>query len=122
MIRSCYSSFMVSALATLLSTSSALAAEGNAYVQKNLVANDAKYGADFLDPKLINAWVIAIRPAGAGGHFWVTGADISFEYVGDVHQSSEPKLRTLHQDALTHITLPVSYTFSGAPIANRTMN
>ena len=99
--------FLVSALAVLVSGSSAVAAEGNAYVQKNLVANDAKYGADFVDPKFINAWGIAIRPAGAGGHFWVTGADISFEYVGDVHQSPDPKLRTLHQDALTHITLPV---------------
>lgn len=95
------------ALVTVLSVSAAVAAGGNAYVQKNLVANDAKYGADFVDPKLINAWGIAIRPAGAGGHFWVTGTDISFEYVGDVHQSPDPKLRTLHQDALTHITLPV---------------
>ena len=37
------------------------------------------------DP-LINAWGIAIRPAGFGGHFWVesNGAGTTNEFIGDV--------------------------------------
>jgi uncharacterized protein (TIGR03118 family) len=57
---------------------------GNAYVQTNLVANSAAYSPQIVDPGLIDAWGLAIRPAGAGGHFWVTGMATSFEYVGDV--------------------------------------
>jgi uncharacterized protein (TIGR03118 family) len=90
-----------------LSVSAVAESQGNAYIQKNLVASHPEWGADAVDPKLINAWGIAIRPAGAGGHFWVTGADQSFEYVGDVQASPDPKLRTLHLDDLTHVTLPV---------------
>jgi len=72
------------------------------------VANDAKYKATLeTDPKFINAWGIAIRPAGAGGHFWVTAKDISYEYVGDVHASKDKTLQTLHADALKHVKLPV---------------
>lgn len=55
-------------------------------VQTNLVANKPEYGAQILEPDLRNAWGIAIRPAGAGGHFWV-GAERtgqSIQYVGDV--------------------------------------
>jgi uncharacterized protein (TIGR03118 family) len=81
--------------------------EGNRYVEERLVANKSSYDANAVDEKLINAWGIAIRPAGKGGHFWVTGKDISFEYVGDVKNSPDEKLRTLHTDALSHITLPV---------------
>lgn len=80
----------------------------NQYVQANFVANHAKYSPSMeVDEKLINAWGIAIRPAGAGGHFWVTGKDISFEYVGDVHNSPDENLRTLHADELKYVTLPV---------------
>lgn len=80
----------------------------NAYVQHNFVANDAKYQASFdTDPRFINAWGIAIRPAGAGGHFWITAKDISYEYVGDVQASENAKLRPLHQDALKIVKLPV---------------
>ncbi len=44
------------------------------------------YGASIVDPTLINAWGIAIRPAGFGGHFWVesAGAGTSNQFVGDV--------------------------------------
>jgi uncharacterized protein (TIGR03118 family) len=55
-------------------------------VQTNLVANKPEYGAQILEPELQNAWGIAIRPAGAGGHFWV-GANRtakSIQYIGDV--------------------------------------
>lgn len=79
----------------------------NAYEETRFVANHEKYKAQQKDEKLINAWGIAIRPAGAGGHFWVTGKDISFEYVGDVQNSPDPALRTLHRDDLAYVKLPV---------------
>ncbi len=60
-------------------------AAGNAYRQTNLAASDAKYGAAFLYPDMIDAWGVAIRPAGAGGHFWVTASSTSYEFVGDVN-------------------------------------
>jgi uncharacterized protein (TIGR03118 family) len=80
----------------------------NRFVQSNLVANTNTYHAQSLDKKLINAWGIAIRPAGAGGHFWVTGKDVSFEYVGDVQNSPNPELRKLHTDGLAYVKLPVT--------------
>lgn len=98
---------LTTALVTTLSLP-ALAATNNAYVQKNLIANKAKYGADKVDEKLINAWGIAIRPSGAGGHFWVEGKNISFQYVGDVHNSTDQKLQKLHTDNLDYIKIPVS--------------
>jgi uncharacterized protein (TIGR03118 family) len=54
--------------------------------QTNLVANKPEYGAQFLEPDLQDAWGIAIRPAGAGGHFWVVAdrTGKSIEYIGDV--------------------------------------
>ncbi|HAH10021.1 MAG TPA: TIGR03118 family protein [Alphaproteobacteria bacterium] len=82
--------------------------EKNRYIQTNLVATRAADKAEFkTDPRLVNAWGIAIRPAGLGGHFWVTAKDKSFEYVGDVTASPDPILRRLHTDALETITLPV---------------
>ncbi len=101
--------------AALLASSSLCAAEPqpakaplvNVYADTPLVANHDKYKAAAKDEKLINAWGIAIRPAGAGGHFWVTGKDISFEYVGDVQASPDAALHKLHTDNLTHVKLPV---------------
>lgn len=88
--------------------SSAAHASGNAYTQHNFVANKASYSASLAtDSRFINAWGISIRPAGAGGHFWVTAKDISYEYVGDVTTSADEKLRTLHQDELKEVKLPV---------------
>jgi uncharacterized protein (TIGR03118 family) len=54
--------------------------------QVNLVANKPEFKAQILEPNLQNAWGIAIRPAGLGGHFWVTANTTrqSIEYVGDV--------------------------------------
>lgn len=78
----------------------------NKYAQKNLVANEAKYGAQITDAKLINGWGVATRPAGAGGHFWVEGKDISFQYIGDVQNSPDPKLRKLHQEDVPYIKIP----------------
>lgn len=100
----------VSAVVLTMMISSAHAeikAEGNYYKEERLVANKAKYLANTVDEKLINAWGIAIRPAGKGGHFWVPGKDITFQYVGDVRNASDEKLRKLHTDEISHITLPV---------------
>jgi uncharacterized protein (TIGR03118 family) len=74
----------------------------NRYRQSNLVANNAAYNPLIIEPDLIDAWGIAIRPAGAGGHFWVTATAGSFEYVGDVNGTP------LSQDALTLVDLPAS--------------
>ncbi|MEI7669093.1 MAG: TIGR03118 family protein [Pseudomonadota bacterium] len=79
----------------------------NSYQQTNFVANKSGYKSDIIEKNFINAWGIAIRPKGAGGHFWVTAKDISFEYLGDVINSPNPKLRNLHVDDLKHISLPV---------------
>lgn len=78
----------------------------NRYVQSNLAANSARYGARFTFPTMVNAWGIAIRPRGAGGHFWVTGGGTSWQFVGDVTQSPTPQLRTLFQDGLSEVALP----------------
>lgn len=96
------------AIVTLVASQSfAVEIAENKYTQTNLVANKAIYKAASTDKKLINAWGIAIRPAGAGGHFWVTGKDTSFEYVGDVAASPDEKLRKLSQDNLKEVKLPV---------------
>ncbi|GAC1378394.1 MAG: TIGR03118 family protein [Aquirhabdus sp.] len=74
------------------------------YIQTNLVASSPIYHAQILEPNLIDAWGIAIRPAGLGGHFWVTAnkTGISYEYVGDV--GGVP----LYQDGLKEISVPGS--------------
>jgi uncharacterized protein (TIGR03118 family) len=61
-------------------------ARADGYVQTNLVANSEAFAPQILDRTLLNAWGIAIRPAGLGGHFWVesNGAGTSNEFVGDV--------------------------------------
>jgi uncharacterized protein (TIGR03118 family) len=69
------------------------------------------------ESEFLNAWGIAIRPAGAGGHFWVTAGGWSYQFVGDVLASADPSLRTLFQDALTLVQLPGA---GAAPNANPT--
>jgi uncharacterized protein (TIGR03118 family) len=53
--------------------------------QVNLVSSNPADGAQLLDPAFINAWGIAIRPAGFGGHWWIANTDTSRVtlYVGD---------------------------------------
>ena len=72
-----------SALVALLAISLPVHATG--YRQTNLVASTDAYGASIVDPTLINAWGIAIRPAGFGGHFWVesNGAGTTNQFIGD---------------------------------------
>ncbi|MEX0270438.1 TIGR03118 family protein [Leptolyngbyaceae cyanobacterium UHCC 1019] len=84
---------------------------GNAYTQTNLVANKAEYAPLILDETFVNAWGIAIRPAGFGGHFWITGngSGISYEYVGDVNGIP------LYQDDLAIVTVPGPNGEQGTP-------
>ena len=86
----------------------------NSYRQTNLAATSAKYGAQFTIPDMVDAWGIAIRPAGAGGHFWVLGGGTSWQFVGDVTASVDPKLRTLFQDGLAEVYLPGADSLSTA--------
>ena len=60
-------------------------ADPRSFLQDNLVSSRPADGADLLDPAFINAWGIAIRPAGFGGHWWITNTDTSRVtlYVGD---------------------------------------
>ncbi len=96
------------AASVVLSAHVAVAADAsNAYVFHPFVANSAKYKPEMLEKAFINAWGIADRPAGAGGHFWITAKNVSYEYVGDVQNSPDEALRKLHKDKLTTVTLPV---------------
>lgn len=80
----------------------------NRYKQTNFIANKSKYKPTLArEPKFINAWGIAIRPQGAGGHFWVTAKDVSYQYVGDVRQSPDTTLRSLSARDVKYVTLPV---------------
>lgn len=78
----------------------------NAYQQANLAASNGRYGAKFIFEGMVDAWGIAIRPAGAGGHFWVTAGATSYQFVGDIATSSNPNLRTLFQDGLSEVYIP----------------
>jgi uncharacterized protein (TIGR03118 family) len=71
------------------------------YVQTNLVANKAEYHPQIVDDKMINAWGIALRPPGAGGHIWISNArtGTSSEYIGDLPDNP------LHQDGLKLVGL-----------------
>jgi uncharacterized protein (TIGR03118 family) len=53
--------------------------------QENLVSSRPSDNAMLYDPAFINAWGIAIRPAGLGGHWWITNTDTSRVtlYIGD---------------------------------------
>ncbi len=96
--------------ALLLSFALASAALANGYVQTNLVASSETYAPQIVDPTLLNAWGIAIRPAGLGGHFWVTsnGTGVSTQWVGDV--AGIP----LYQDDLRFVGVPGPVVGPGA--------
>ncbi|MGQ4597539.1 TIGR03118 family protein [Nocardia sp. R6R-6] len=82
------------------------ALDGNKYVQTNLAANNTEYNAQFTIPEMVNAWGLADRPKGAGGHFWVGAGGRSFQFVGDVTESSDDKVHKLFQDGLKIVTIP----------------
>ncbi|HEX4085385.1 MAG TPA: TIGR03118 family protein [Chthoniobacteraceae bacterium] len=71
------------------------------YVQTNLVANSGDYHPQMIDPEMINAWGIALRPPGAGGHIWISdaGSGYSSEFIGDVPGNP------LHQDGVKLVKL-----------------
>lgn len=98
--------FVLSALASSALTACGGGAPANRYFQTPLLASHAGYGARFTEPDFVNGWGIAIRPAGAGGHFWIGGGGTSWQYLGDVSRSSEPSLRTLRQDGLRKVAVP----------------
>ncbi len=84
---------------------------GNAFVQTNLVCDSTYYQMEGFTPQnqpslmqndeMLDAWGIALRPPGAGGHIWVNNAvgGTSVEYIGDVNGMP------LHQDGLTSVTV-----------------
>ena len=50
------------------STDDVAAVDGNRYSQTNLAADKDSYHAQFTLPGMVNAWGLADRPKGAGGH------------------------------------------------------
>ncbi len=90
-------------------------ADGNSYDAHNLVANSAIYDPDIVDASMVNAWGLANRPAGLGGHIWVGASNSgqSIEYVGDT--ADVP----LYQDELRSISIPGTKQGDGAPDAGR---
>jgi hypothetical protein len=69
--------------------------QGNRFVQTILVANKASFHPQMVNPDMINPWGIAVRPPGAGGHFWINnaGTGTSVEYIGDVSSSTTRRQR-----------------------------
>jgi uncharacterized protein (TIGR03118 family) len=82
------------------------ALDGNRYGQTNLAADKDSYHAQFTLPGMVNAWGLAARPKGAGGHFWVGAGGKSFQFLGDVQSSSDPELQKLTQDQLEVVGVP----------------
>lgn len=68
----------------------------NSYIRTTFVANDAAaYGPTLgTESRMVDAWGIAIRPAGLPGHFWVLAGDKSYEYLGDVTGKTVPPCTT----------------------------
>ncbi len=91
----------------------------NRYTTVNLVANKASYQAQFTEADFVNAWGIAIRPKGAGGHFWVGGGGTSWQYVGDVKSSATPSLQPLFQDGLKKVTVAGADSLTGDTSAGK---
>lgn len=102
----CLTALCLSFLGATITSASATTA--SRYEQTNLVSNLPKFNPQIIDDKFINGWGIANRPKGAGGHIWVAGKDTSFQYVGDVHASTDEKLQKLFVDDLPYVKVPVS--------------
>ncbi len=76
-------------------------AHAEGYTLKNLAANQQIYAPEILDAHMKNAWGMAIRPKGKGGHFWINNTDDGTvsTYVGDVGG------KALYQDGLKFVTI-----------------
>jgi uncharacterized protein (TIGR03118 family) len=88
----------------------------NTYAPTVLVSNRQEYNPQIYDPTFALGWGLAIRPAGAGGHFWVTanGSGASYEYVGDVN-IGKPNAVPLFQDDLKLVMVPGPDGTQGTP-------
>ncbi|MGW4772422.1 TIGR03118 family protein [Nocardia sp. NPDC004278] len=82
------------------------ALDGNHFAQINIASNKAADKAQFTFPDFINAWGIADRPKGAGGHFWVGAGGNSYQFVGDVTKSPDAKYQKMFQDPLKLVKIP----------------
>ncbi len=97
-------------------------AQANVYTQKILVANRPGFEAGALiDHHLINPWGIALRPPGAGGHFWISNAGnaSTSTFVGDANGAP------LHQDGLKIVYLDgplISYEDGLANVTGQVYN
>lgn len=92
---------LAAAIAATLLILPALPLHAEGYAMKNLVANKQIYLPEIVDPHMKNAWGIAIRPAGKGGHFWINYTDDGTVglYVGDVNG------KKLFQDDVKLVTI-----------------
>ncbi|MEA3210283.1 MAG: hypothetical protein QOE70_3340 [Chthoniobacter sp.] len=86
----------------ILAESARALGQGNTFQETILVASNGSYQpAAFIDAHIENAWGIALRPPGAGGHIWVSNARNASTslYIGDVNGIP------LHQDGLKILQL-----------------
>jgi uncharacterized protein (TIGR03118 family) len=119
-LAACLAATGVVACSTASTAPGSIPSSENHYRQINLAASSEAYNAPFTIPDMVNAWGVAIRPKGAGGHFWVAAGDASYEFVGDVTRSSDPKLRKLFQDPLKKVTIPGTDTSTEDTSAGKT--
>jgi uncharacterized protein (TIGR03118 family) len=79
-----------------------MSSAASSFLQQNLVSSRSEDDATLLDPNFINAWGVALRPAGFGGHWWVANTDTSRVtlYVGDSDTVS------FGQDGLSVVGVP----------------
>lgn len=80
----------------------------NRFISTNLVASNASYQASLTLPAMVGAWGMAIRPAGAGGHFWLGAGGSSWEFIGDVKNHPDPALRSITTDGLKRVLVPAT--------------
>ncbi len=66
-----------------------------------LVANKQIYAPQIVDKAMVNAWGLANRPAGSGGHIWINNTDTGTVslYIGDTRD------KPLYQDDIPLITI-----------------
>ncbi|MEV0432795.1 TIGR03118 family protein [Nocardia sp. NPDC050413] len=82
------------------------ALDGNRYSQTDLAASSDSYHAQFTIAEMVDAWGLANRPKGAGGHFWVGAGGKSFQFLGDVSESTDPALQKLTRDQFESVAIP----------------
>jgi len=112
----------VRSLASVIAAACVAGAQAQSgYVQTILVANDPAYEPlNLVDPLLGNGWGVALRPPGAGGHFWISNFNTgtTTTYVGDVRDANGV-FTPLYQDSLTVVEIPPGngVRYDGRPTA-----